>query len=298
VDANFADRLAQAVERKRSQLVVGLDPRLDVLPMELRGESVLGRAAAASAVARFCKGIMDAVGPYVVAVKPQSAFFEALGSDGIHALEEVCEYARSTGLLVLLDAKRGDVGSTSRAYAAAFLEPRDGSGALADAMTASPYLGHDSVEPFLAACRRHGAGVFFLVRTSNAGAADVQDLTLSDGRPLWQYLAELVREWGEAFVGDQGLSSVGAVVGATYPRAVSEARRLMPQSPILLPGVGAQGATPADVARAFTSGPASALVTASRSVIFAFRDTEEDWRAAAAAEAERLAAQVWAASGW
>jgi orotidine-5'-phosphate decarboxylase len=165
-------------------------------------------------------------------------------------------------------------------------------------MTASPYLGQDSVEPFLAACRRHGAGVFFLVRTSNAGAADVQDLTLSDGRPLWQYLAQLVREWGEGLVGDQGLSSVGAVVGATYPRAVSEARRLMPQSPILLPGVGAQGATPADVARAFTSGPASALVTASRSVMFAFRDTDEDWRAAAAAEAERLASQVWAASGW
>jgi orotidine-5'-phosphate decarboxylase len=296
--ANFADRLAQAVERKRSQLVVGLDPRLDVLPMELRGESVLGRAAAASAVARFCKGIMDAVGPYIVAVKPQSAFFEALGSDGIRALEEVCEYARSTGLLVLLDAKRGDIGSTSRAYSAAFLEPRNGSEPLADAMTASPYLGHDSVEPFLAACRRHGAGVFFLVRTSNSGAADVQDLILSDGRPLWQYLAQLVHEWGEGLVGDQGLSSVGAIVGATYPRAVSEARRLMPQSPMLLPGVGAQGATPADVARAFTSGPASALVTASRSVMFAFRDTDEDWRAAAAAEAERLAVQVWAASGW
>jgi orotidine-5'-phosphate decarboxylase len=295
---NFADRLGEAVERKRSQLVVGLDPRLDVLPMELRGEAVLGRAAAASAVARFCKGIVDAVGPYVVAVKPQSAFFEALGSDGIRALEEVCEYARSIGLLVLLDGKRGDIGPTARAYSAAFLEPRDGAYPLADAMTASPYLGLDSVEPFLAACRRHGAGVFFLVRTSNAGAADVQDATLSDGRPLWQHLAALVQEWGQALVGERGLSSVGAVVGATYPRAVSEARRLMPQSPILLPGVGAQGATPADVARAFTSGPASALVTASRSVIFAFRDTEEDWRAAAAREAQSLATQVWAASGW
>jgi orotidine-5'-phosphate decarboxylase len=296
--ANFADRLAQAVERKRSQLVVGLDPRLDVLPMELRGESVLGRAAAASAVARFCRGIVDAVGPYVVGVKPQSAFFEALGSDGVRALEEVCEYARSAGLLVLVDAKRGDIGSTARAYATAYVEPRDGAPALADAITASPYLGHDSVEPFLAACRRHGAGVFFLVRTSNAGATDVQDLTLSDGRSLWQYLAALVHEWGQPLVGEAGLSSVGAIVGATYPRAVSEARRLMPQTPMLLPGVGAQGATPADVARAFTSGPASALVTASRSVIFAFRDSDEDWRAAAAAEAERLATQVWAASGW
>jgi orotidine-5'-phosphate decarboxylase len=294
----FADRVGEAVERKRSQLVVGLDPRLDLLPMELRGEAVLGRAAAASAVARFCKGIVDAVGPYVVAVKPQSAFFEALGADGFRALEEVCDYARSIGLLVIVDAKRGDIGHTARAYATAFLEPRDGDPPLADAVTASPFLGQDSCEPFLAACRRYGAGVFFLVRTSNAGAADVQDATLSDGRPLWQHLATLVNDWGQAFVGERGLSSVGAVVGATYPRAVSEARRLMPQALILLPGVGAQGATPADVARAFTSGPASALVTASRSVIYAFRGTDEDWRAAAAAAAERLSAQVWAAAGW
>ena len=296
--AAFADRLAQAVERKRSQLVVGLDPRLDLLPMELRGEGVLGRAAAASSVARFCKGIVDAVGPYVVAVKPQAAFFEALGSDGIRALEEVCDYARSGGLLVIVDAKRGDIGSTSRAYATAYLEPRNGDAALADALTASPYLGHDSIEPFLAACRRHAAGVFLLVRTSNAGAADVQDAILSDGRPLWQHLAALVHEWGEPLVGESGLSSVGAVVGATYPRAVSEARRLMPQTPILLPGVGAQGATPADVARAFTSGPASAVVTVSRSVLYAFKGTEDDWREAAATEAERLASEVWAASGW
>lgn len=296
--ANFADRLAEVVARKQSQLVVGLDPRLDLLPMELRGEAVLGRAAAASAVARFCKGIVDAVGPYVVAVKPQSAFFEALGSDGFRALEEVCDYARAAGLLVLVDAKRGDIGSTSRAYAAAFLEPRDDGPPLADAMTASPYLGHDSVEPFLAACRRHGAGVFFLVRTSNAGAADIQDLATSDGRPLWHHVAELVREWGEPLIGEKGMSSVGAVVGATLPRAVSEARRLLPQTPMLLPGVGAQGATPADVARAFTAGPASALVTSSRSVIFAYRESEADWRTAAGTEAQQLASQVWAAAGW
>jgi orotidine-5'-phosphate decarboxylase len=295
---NFSDRLAEAVGRKKSQLVVGLDPRLDLLPMELRGEAVLGRAAASSAVARFCKGIVDAVGPSVVAVKPQSAFFEALGADGVRALEEVCDYARGAGLLVLLDAKRADIGSTARAYAEAYLEPREAAAPLADAMTASPYLGLDSVEPFLAACRRDDAGVFFLVRTSNAGAADVQDLALSDGRPLWHHLAELVHEWGEPLVGEAGMSSVGAVVGATHPRAVSEARRLLPQTPILLPGVGAQGATPADVARAFTAGQASALVTASRSVIYAYRETESDWRTAAAAAAQQLAAQVWAAAGW
>jgi orotidine-5'-phosphate decarboxylase len=295
---SFADRLAEAVERKRSQVCIGLDPRVDLLPMELRGESVLGRAAAAAAVARFCRGIVDAVAPYVVAVKPQVAFFEALGADGWRALEEVSAYAREVGLLVIADAKRGDIGSTARAYASAFLEPHDGGQPLADAITASPYLGHDSVEPFLLACRRYGAGVFFLVHTSNSGATDVQEAVLSDGTPLWRLVAGLVHEWGEDFVGERGLSSVGAVVGATYPREVGEARRAMPQAVILLPGVGAQGATPADVARAFTSGPSSALVTASRSVIYAYRNEGDDWRAAAGREAARLAAEVWAAAGW
>ena len=292
---HFADRLAEAVERKRSQLVVGLDPRPDLLPVELRGEAQQGREHAARACARFCRGLVDAVAPYVVAVKPQVAFFEALGSDGVAALEETCAYSRTAGLQVIADGKRGDVGSTARAYAAAFLE---GDPPLADALTVNPYLGRDAVEPFLAACRRGGAGIFCVVKTSNAGGAEVQDLILSDGRHVWHQVAELVAEWGEEFVGERGLSSVGAVVGATYPRAVGEARRLLPQSVLLLPGVGAQGATPADVARAFTSGPASALVSVSRDVIYAFRASGMDWRSAAAAEASRYAREVWSVSGW
>ncbi len=294
----FSDRVADAVERRRSQLVVGLDPRVDLLPMELRGEAVQGRAAAAAAIERFCKGIVDAVAPYVVAVKPQVAFFEALGADGWAALESVCRYASAAGLLVVADAKRGDIGSTARAYAAAFLEPRGPEPPLADALTVNPYLGSDSVDPFLAACRRHGAGVFFLVRTSNAGARDLQDAILADGTPVWRHVAALVRDWGEDLIGEHGISSAGAVVGATLPRAIGEARRAMPQAIMLLPGVGAQGASPADVARAFTSGPASALVNASRSVIYAYRDGSDDWRAAAGTEAARLAAEIWTAAGW
>ena len=297
--APFADRVADAVERKRSQLVVGLDPVVELLPVELRGEAAASRAAAAAAVERFCKGIVDAVAPYVVAIKPQAAFFEALGSDGWRALEGVARYARDAGLLVIADGKRCDIGSTARAYAAAFLEPSDGAPPLADALTVSPYLGRDSLDPFLAACRREGAGIFLLVRTSNAGAAELQDASLSDGRPLWRLVASLVDAWGEDLVGARGLSSVGAVVGATAPRIVGEARREMPRAIILLPGVGAQGATAADVARAFTSGPSSALVNASRSVIYAYRDAPtDDWRAAAGAEAARLSAAVWAAAGW
>jgi orotidine-5'-phosphate decarboxylase len=294
----FSDRVAAAVERKRTQLVVGLDPRVDLLPVELRGEAGLGRAAAAGAVERFCKGIIDAVCPYTVAVKPQVAFFEELGGDGWLALERVSRYAADAGLLVIADAKRGDIGSTARAYAAAFLEPRGTEPPLADALTVNPYLGTDSVDPYLAACRRHGAGIFCLVRTSNAGARDLQDAVLSDGAPVWRHVAGLVAEWGSDLVGERGMSSVGAVVGATVPRLIGDARRAMPQQIILLPGVGAQGATPADVARAFTSGPASALVNASRSIIFAYRDTDDDWRAAAGVEAARLSAEIWAVAGW
>jgi orotidine-5'-phosphate decarboxylase len=290
--AAFSDRVAAAVERKRSQLCVGLDPRVDLFPVELRGEPP------ADAAARFCRGIVDAVAPHAVAVKPQLAFFETLGAEGIRALEDVCAYARAAELLVIVDGKRGDIGSTARAYASAYLEARDGGPPLGDALTVNPLLGRDSVDPYLAAARRYGGGIFCLVKTSNAGSAEVQDLALSDGRPLWTHVASLVDQWAEELVGESGLSSVGAVVGATFPREVGDARRLMPRSILLLPGIGEQGGTPADVARAFTSGPASGLVAASRSVIYAYRRGGTDWRAAAGAEAARLRADVWAVSGW
>src|SRR5437667_4935906 len=296
--ARFGDRVAEAVERKRSQLVVGLDPRPDLLPVELRGDAHLGREQAAEACARFCRGLVDAVAPYVVGVKPQLAFFEALGADGVRAFEAVCAYARSAELLVIADGKRGDVGSTARAYASAYLERGGERPPLADALTVNPCLGRDAVEPFLAACRRDGGGIFCVLKTSNAGSSEILDLVLSDGRPFWHEVARLVREWGEDLVGEHGLTSVGAVVGATHPRAIGEARRALPQSILLLPGVGAQGATSADVARAFASGPASALVNASRSVIYAFRADGADWRSAAGAEAARLRRDVWTVAGW
>ena len=294
----FSDRVAEAVDRKRTQIVLGLDPRPALLPVELRGGAHMSRAAAADACARFCAGLVDATAPYVVGAKLQLAFFEALGAPGVAAFEEVCEYARNAGLLVVADGKRGDIGSTARAYADAYLERREGGEPRVDALTVNPYLGSDSVEPLLAACRRAGTGIFALVKTSNGGTVDVQELALSNGRRVWHQVAELVAGWGDDIVGERGLSSVGAVVGATYPRAVGEARRLMPKAILLLPGIGAQGATPADVARAFKSGPASALVPVSRSVIYAFRVDGADWRKAAAAAAARLRRDVWAASGW
>jgi orotidine-5'-phosphate decarboxylase len=269
----FSDRLLCEVERKRSQLVVGLDPVLDRLP-----------SAAGGDLGAFCRGIVDAVAPFAVAVKPQSAFFEAHGADGVRAFFDVCAYARAAGLLVLADVKRGDIDSTARAYAEAYAPH-------ADAVTVNPYLGRDSLAPFLEVCRREGTGMFCLVKTSNPGSVDVQDAELADGRRLWQRVAELVGELGEELVGDCGLSSVGAVVGATFPAEVAAARALLPRAPFLLPGVGAQGGSPADVRAAFAAGPAGALVSASRSVIYA--SCGDDWREAAAAAARELARETW-----
>ena len=255
------------MERKGAPLCVGLDPDPALMP-------------AGVGLLEFCHGIVDAVAETAVAVKPQTAFFEAMGAGGWAALVEVCGYARGAGLLVIADAKRGDVPSTARAYAAAF-------GPLADAVTVNPYLGFDSVEPFLA---YDGLGVLVVLKTSNPGSADLQDLPLEDGRPLWEHVAGHVDRWGEDLVGDSGLSSVGAVVGATHPHLLETARRLLPRAVLLLPGVGAQGGRLENLAAAFSAGPASALPSASRSVIYA--DGGGNWRESAAAEAQRLAGEL------
>jgi orotidine-5'-phosphate decarboxylase len=264
---HFADRLAAAVERKGAPLCVGIDPDPALMP-------------AGVGLPEFCRGIVDAVAEVAVAVKPQSAFFEAQGAAGWAELSAVCRYAREAGLLVIADAKRGDVPSTARAYAAAFAP-------LADAVTVNPYLGRDSLEPFFA---HDGLGVLAIVKTSNPGSADIQDLSLEDGRPLWQHVAGLVDRWGADLIGESGLSSVGAVVGATHPEVLETARSLMPHAVLLLPGVGAQGGLLEELGSAFTAGPASALPSASRSVIYA--DSGPGWQEAAAAEAAQLADEL------
>jgi orotidine-5'-phosphate decarboxylase len=284
---NFADRLAEAVARKGSTLCVGLDPRIELLPPELVTGLKPGRAGRARAYERFCEGLIEAVAEEAVAVKPQVAFFEALGGYGLTALERVCDAAAERGLLVIADAKRGDIRSTAEAYAEAWLAPRDGGRPVADALTVNPYMGGDSVEPFLAACGQ-GAGLFVLARTSNPGAADLQEELLLDGRPLWERTAELIAEWGAGLIGESGLSSVGAVVGATHPEAVERARELMPAQVLLLPGVGAQGGSAGDLAAAFRDHPAGGLVVAARSVIYAWRERRGDWQQSVRAAAAEL----------
>jgi orotidine-5'-phosphate decarboxylase len=284
---NFADRVAEAVAAKGSTICVGLDPRIDMLPPEVVAGLHPGTAGRARAFERFCAGVIDAVAEEAVAVKPQVAFFEALGGHGISAFERVCAHARAAGLLVIVDAKRGDIGSTSEAYAAAWLAGRDGEPAVGDALTVNPYMGGDSLAPYLAACG-DGHGLFVLARTSNPGSVDLQEQELASGGPVWEQTARLIDEWGAPFVGASGLSSVGAVVGATWPESIARARELMPRAILLLPGVGAQGGWASDAAPAFRDHPAGGLVVAARSVIFAWRERRGDWQQSVRAAASEL----------
>jgi orotidine-5'-phosphate decarboxylase len=297
---NFADRLAALVDERRSRVVLGLDPDPAALWPEalerLGGSSVepyLARGRTAEAVIEHCRAVLVAAGPACVATKLQLACFERLGAPGWEALEQVVAIARDHGLLVIADAKRGDVPVTARAYAQSLVGRTEGpfgpiEGLGVDAFTANPLLGRDSLEPLVEAAAAADAGCFVLVRTSNPGAAELQD---GGDPPLHERLAELVDELGRAHVGECGLSCVGAVAGATRPEHLGRLRELMPQAVFLIPGVGAQGGRVEDLGPALSSHPASALVTASRSIV-ASADTGEP-AAAAAAAAEELRAASW-----
>ena len=294
--------MADVVTGRESQVVLGLDPDPARLwPEALRAAPDDGSPArrAAAAVAAHCRALIDAVGPACVAAKPQLACFERLGAPGWAALAEVVEHARGAGLVVLADAKRGDIAVSAAAYGQALVGATpspfgDVAGLGADAFTVSPYLGVDTLEVLLDAARTARGGMFVLVRTSNPGAADLEDLELAAGGPLWARVAAIVDGLGGSGLGASGLSDVGAVVGATAPEHVARMRELMPHAPFLLPGIGAQGGRVEDMAPAFAPGRAGGLVSASRSIASAHEATGAAPVAAARAEAERLRAAAWA----
>lgn len=299
----WAQRLAARVAERRSQLVLGLDPDPDrVWPQALEAAPPQGDPAerAAAAVTAHCRAVIEAAAPACVAAKLQVACFERLGAPGWRALGEVAALAREAGLLVIADAKRGDVPVTAGAYAQALVGSTPSfagevAGLRADAFTANPLLGRDALAPLLDAARAAGAGVFVLVRTSNPGAADLQDLPIApDGLALWEHVARLVDELGGA-PGEEGLADVGAVVGATAPGHLARMRELMPRAVFLLPGVGAQGGSVEALAPAFGPGRAAGLVTVSRAIVYAGRDG--DPAGPAAREAERLRAATWQVAG-
>jgi len=293
---NFADRLQGAVRDKGSPVCVGIDPVYERLPDELRR----GRQPI-EAIAEFCRELLEVVAPIVPAVKPQIARFEVYREMGVQLYFEVIRRARELGLVVIGDAKRGDIGSTAEAYAAAHLGA-DGSG---DAVTVNGYFGADGLAPFVSAAREVGGGLFVLVRTSNPSAASIQDFSDASGKKFYEHLAEQVAAIGdgEGLIGTCGYSCVGAVVGATYPDEARQLREIMPRQIFLVPGYGAQGATAKDCAAAFKDDGTGAIVNASRSVIFAHQAQKNsrydgmDWKQAVETAAKAFAQDIRQALG-
>ena len=264
---HFTDQLAAAVHRLASPVVVGLDPRWEQLPAGIRAAGDGSLEAMARAYETFCSGVVDVVAPMVPAVKVQAAFFEELGPAGMTVMKAVITHAQQRGLLVIVDGKRSDIGSTAEAYARGYLG-REESAWHADALTVSPYLGDDSLTPFVDMATERSAGLFVLVKTSNAGSGTIQDL-VSNGRPLYRRVAAHVERLAIQTIGDGDYGSVGAVVGATYPEQLAELRAAMPHTWFLVPGYGSQGGTAADVVAAFDSGGLGAIISNSRGIIFA-----------------------------
>lgn len=319
----FIDRLYSAVQKKKSVAVVGIDPTPACLPPGLRQRMEEGGQELTAALSEYCLGIIKAVADLVPAVKPNIAFFEAYGLYGLSVYKSVCLAAHSAGLLVIGDVKRGDIGSTAAAYAEGLLDcpflgfddVKDDSshdlqkrlGSLLgphDALTLNPYLGSDSITPFLNRGLPKGQGFFILVKTSNPSSSEMQDLHLASGGTVAEAAAMLVAKWGKQAMGGCGWSSVGAVVGATHPSEIGRFRKLMPHTPFLLPGYGAQGGKADDVVDAFDRDGSGAVVNASRSILQAWLKEENpgDWIGAARRAAldmnENLSSALRAAGKW
>ncbi len=266
---------------------------MDQFPQSIRQNIVAGDlSSAAEATRAFCRAIIDAVADSVAVVKPQAAFFERLGPWGMNALADTIKYARRFGLIVLLDGKRGDIGSTAEAYADAYLGSESPWGC--DALTVNPYLGEDTLVPFLDTANQRGAGVFILVKTSNPGSGFLQDLR-NDGATVFMRVADTVHRASKSTCGTSGYGNCGAVVGATYPEQLAELRRAMPHAWLLIPGFGAQGGTANDVAAGFDSHGYGAIVNSSRGIINAFQDkayTGMNWQDAIARAARDMSEQL------
>jgi len=297
-EAHFADRLLEAVERKRSHVVVGFDPDFALLPPEIVArhpeEAYINHEVRKAAAYRdFLSQLAEALVEEAVAVKIQIAYFEALGSTGYSLYEEVVHLCRELGYLVIADVKRGDIGSTAEAYATAHLDEVG-----ADAVTVNPYFGTDGLEPFLRRARQEGKGLFLLVKTSNPGSAELQDLMLASGEPFYMRVAALVNRWGEETQGRHGYRAVGAVVGGTHPQQGEVLRAAMPGVPFLVPGYGAQGATAEAVAKMLDARGSGAVVNSARAILYAYRgQPQSNWLDAAVAEAKAMKEALWKAAG-
>lgn len=275
---NFADQLVSAIRRKNSCVVVGLDPSFKLIPDTIKQKFSASQKQALEYASRvileFNTQVIDLITPYVSIVKPQIAFYELYGWWGVWAYAETIQYARQKGLIVIGDVKRGDVPSTAEAYANAHIGEVHIDNIVeipfaADAITVNPLLGTDSLIPFLQTARKHNKGIFILVKTSNPSSGEFQDI-MCGTKKLHEIIAEKTHAWGKDFIGKQGYSAVGAVVGATFSHEISKLRKIMPAAYFLVPGYGAQGATAKDIAHCFNPDGLGAIISASRSILYAY----------------------------
>ncbi len=276
---NFSDRLFNATTGKKTPLCVGFDPHLSLLPVELVEKHLSGKATQTegylAAVEEFLFEILQEISDHVGVIKPQFAFFERLGPGGLRLLGDICRTARSKGLIVIGDAKRGDIGSTAGAYASAYMPSSEmadsgiSSGIEVDAITLNPFMGFDAIKPFIEG--RDDRGVFVLVKTSNPSGTEIQNLDTSSGK-VFELVAGMVRKWGEDSIADCGYSNVGAVVGATYPEEAVHLRKLMPRTPFLIPGFGFQGGGPEAAVTGLDSDGLGGVINSSRNILFAYRN--------------------------
>jgi orotidine-5'-phosphate decarboxylase len=277
----FIDKLMNKVKEMRNPTVMGLDPRLDYVPSSIRKKNLqlYGNSfkAASESILEFNKKLIDAVADIIPAIKPQLAYYEMYGIDGLKAFEQTVMYGRKKGLLVIADGKRNDIGSTSQAYSSAYLgqtlleEDVWQAAYDVDALTVNGYLGIDGISPMIDDCILHKKGIFILVKTSNPSSIKLQDIVVEDGRKVYEVVADLVSEWGKDLIGQCGYSSVGAVVGATWPQQLKSLRKRMPHTCFLVPGYGAQGGGAKDVADAFDKEGLGAIINASRSLMCAYK---------------------------
>ncbi len=279
----FIDNFIEKIKEKKSHVVVGLDPDYDNIPEHLKKNETYSLADISEVIFEFNSKIIDAVSDLVAAIKPQIAFYERYGIDGINAFVKTVSYGKQKGLIVIEDAKRNDIGSTAIAYSEGHIGRIDISGRRipvfdVDAITLNPYLGSDGIMPFVKDAQDFQKGIFVLVKTSNKSSVEIQDIKVIDNgnqHKLYEVVARKVNEWGKSIIGKYGYSSVGAVVAATFPEDTKILRNLMPNTYFLVPGYGAQGATAGDVVNSFNKDGFGALINASRSIIFAYKHSNE-----------------------
>lgn len=297
---NAMDKLIDKIKETNNPTVIGLDPRYEMIPEYIRSKYEENLEGVAKAIVEFNKALIDEIYDVIPAIKPNVAFYEMYGLEGMKAFEETCKYAKEKGMLVIADIKRGDIGSTAKAYSNAFLGKtkigeKEESIYDVDFVTLNPYLGIDGIKPFIEDCAKYGKGVFIIDKTSNPSSGELQDLKLENGEEVYTKVAKLVEEWGKDLRGEYGYSSISTVVGATYPKQLEDLRKVAPHTFFLIPGYGAQGGKAEDIALGFDENGIGGIVNSSRGLMCAYKSdlwkdkyTEEEFAKATRAEAIRM----------